>query len=100
LSTSLSTIKTIELPAMVLATGAAAGVAADALSKANKSLGIWDESGNNVYHKKSGNVGIGITCANALTNKLEVNGNINIPTGSTYRINENPLSYSDLIAVM
>jgi len=53
-----------------------------------------------VYHKKSGNVGIGITCANALTNKLEVNGNINIPTGSTYRINENPLSYSDLIAVM
>jgi hypothetical protein len=28
--------------------------------------------------------------------KLEVNGNINIPTGSTFRINNVPFSYSDL----
>jgi hypothetical protein len=65
-------------------------------TKADKSLGIWDENGNDVYHKKSGNVGIGTTFGSVLTNKLEVNGNINIPTGSSFRINNEPLSYSDL----
>ncbi len=46
--------------------------------------------------KKSGNVGIGITFADTLNNKLEVNGNINIPTGSTFRINNEPFNYSHL----
>jgi hypothetical protein len=97
LTSDLLFLNTTILSAMVIATGAAAGVAGDALLKANKSLGIWDESGVNVYHKKSGNVGIGITFADPLTNKLEVDGNVNIPTGSTYRINNIPLSYSDLV---
>ena len=72
------------------------GKAVSANTKADKSLGIWDESGNNVYHKKSGNVGIGITFAGLLNNKLEVNGNINIPLSSNYKINNQPLNYSHL----
>jgi len=91
LTSDLLFLNTTTLPLMVLATGAAASVAADAFLEANKSLGIWDEDGNNVYHKKSGNVGIGITFADPLTNRLEVNADINIPTGSTYRINNIPL---------
>lgn len=70
--------------------------AADALTKANRALDIWDYSGDNVYHKKSGNVGIGTTFGSVLTNKLEVGGNINIPTGSTFRINNEPFNYSHL----
>jgi len=70
--------------------------AADALTKANRALGIWDYSGDNVYHKKTGNVGIGTTFGSVLTNKLEVNGNINIPTGSTFRIGDEPFNYSHL----
>ena len=93
---SISTIQFVELPLLSASIVTAAGVAADALVKANRSLDIWDESGNNVYHKKSGNVGIGITFAGLLNNKLEVNGNINIPTGSTFRIGNVPFSYSDL----
>lgn len=49
---SISTIQFVEIPALGVAIGLADGIAVDALSKANKSLGIWDESGNNVYHKK------------------------------------------------
>jgi hypothetical protein len=71
--------------------------AADALTKANRALDIWDYSGDNVYHKKSGNVGIGTTFGSVLNNnKLEVNGNINIPTGSKYKINNVNLEFSDL----
>ena len=91
LTSDLLFLNTTTLPLMVVATGTAGGVAADALVKANRSLDIWEESGNNVYHKKSGNVGIGITFADPLTNKLEVNGDINIPIGSSYRINNIPL---------
>ncbi len=43
--------------------------------------------------KNNGNVGIGITNP---ANKLEVNGHINIPTGSTFRINNQPLNYTHL----
>ena len=70
--------------------------AADALTKANRALDIWDYSGDNTYNKKSGNVGIGTTFGSTLTNKLEVQGNINIPTGSTFRINNEPFNYSHL----
>jgi hypothetical protein len=96
LSGAFSTFNTITLPLIFTNIGIADGLAGDALSKANKSLGIWDESGNNTYNKKSGNVGIGKTFGSVLNNKLEVNGNINIPTGSTYRINNEPFNYSHL----
>ncbi len=97
---SISTIQFVELPVLSASIVTAAGVAADALVKANKSLGIWDESGNNVYHKKSGNVGIGITFADTLNNKLEVNGNINIPLSSNYKIGNQPLNYSHLAGTL
>jgi hypothetical protein len=94
---SISFIQFTELPAIGTAIAAAAGVAGDALGKANKSLGIWDEDGNNTYNMKSGNVAIGILPKGTLlNNKLEVNGSINIPTNSKYKINNVPLSYSDL----
>lgn len=94
---SISTIQFVELPAIGTTIAGVAGVAGDALGKANKSLGIWDEDANNTYNMKTGNVGIGILPKGTiLNNKLEVNGNINIPTGSTFRINNVPLSYSDL----
>jgi len=93
---SISTIQFVELPLLSASIVTAGGVAADALVKANRSLGIWDENGNDVYHKKSGNVGIGTTFGSVLNNKLEVNGNINIPTGSTFRINNEPFNYSHL----
>ena len=93
---SISTIQFVELPVLSASIVTAAGVAADALVKANRSLDIWEESGNNVYHKKSGNVGIGITYDGLLTNKLEVNGNINIPLSSNYKIGNQPLNYSHL----
>ena len=93
---SISTIQFVELPVLSASIVTAAGVAADALVKANRSLDIWEESGNNVYHKKSGNVGIGITFADTLNNKLEVNGNINIPLSSNYKIGNQPLNYSHL----
>ncbi len=51
---SISTIQFVELPVLSASIVTAAGVAADALVKANRSLDIWEESGNNVYHKKSG----------------------------------------------
>jgi len=70
--------------------------AATANTKADKSLGIWDEDGNNTYNKKAGNVGIGTTFGSVLNNKLEVNGNINIPIGSTFRINNVNFGYSNL----
>jgi hypothetical protein len=93
---SISTIQFVELPVLSASIVTAGGVAADALVKANRSLDIWEESGNNVYHKKSGNVGIGITYDGLLTNKLEVNGNINIPLSSNYKIGNQPLNYSHL----
>jgi hypothetical protein len=94
-------LNTFTLPAMVSATSAAAVLAGDAEIKANKSLGIWDEDGNNTYNMKSGNVGIGILPKGTLlNNKLEVNGNINIPTGSTFRINNLPLNYSHLAGTL
>jgi hypothetical protein len=96
LSGAFSTFNTITLPLIFTNIGIADGLAADALSKANKSLGIWDESVNNTYNKKSGNVGIGATFGGVLNNKLEVVGNINIPTGNTYRINDEPFNYSHL----
>jgi hypothetical protein len=96
IESSITAIQFVELPAIGVSIGLVSGVANDALSKANKSLGIWDESGNNVYHKKSGNVGIGTTFGSVLNNKLEVNGNINIPTGSTFRINNEPFNYTHL----
>ena len=89
-------LNTFTLPAMVSATSAAAVLAGDSELKANKSLGIWDTSGDNVYHKKSGNVGIGTTFSSVLNNKLEVNGNINIPTGSTFRIGDEAFNYTHL----
>ncbi len=97
---SISTIQFVELPLLSGAIGTAGGVAGDALVKANRSLDIWEESGNNVYHKKSGNVGIGITYDGLLTNKLEVNGNINIPLSSNYKINNQPLNYSHLAGTL
>ena len=93
----ISLIQFTELPAIVSSIAAVGGVAGDALSKANKSLGIWDEDGNNTYNMKSGNVAIGILPKGTLlNNKLEVNGSINIPTGSSFKINNAPFSYSDL----
>jgi hypothetical protein len=65
-------------------------------TKADKSLGIWDEDGNNTYNKKTGNVGIGTSFGSTLNNRLECNGNINIPTGSTFRINNVNFGYSNL----
>jgi hypothetical protein len=46
----------------------------------------------------TGNVGIGT--ATAINNKLEVNGNINIPLGSTYKINSRDLAFSNLIGIV
>ena len=46
----------------------------------------------------TGNVGIGT--ATAINNKLEVNGNINIPSGSTYKINSRDLAFSNLIGIV
>ena len=90
-------IQFTEIPALSGAISAVAGVAGDALGKANKSLGIWDEDGNNTYNMKSGNVGIGILPKGTLlNNKLEVAGSVNIPTGSKYKINNVDLSYNDL----
>lgn len=90
-------IQFTEIPALSGAISATAGIAGDALVKANKSLGIWDEDGNNTYNMKSGNVAIGILPKGTLlNNKLEVNGSINIPTGFKYKVNNVPLSYSDL----
>ena len=90
-------IQFTEIPALSGAISAVAGVAGDALVKANKSLGIWDEDGNNTYNMKSGNVAIGILPKGTiLNNKLEVNGSINIPSGSKYKINNVDLSYNDL----
>ena len=91
ITSDLLYLNSTTLPTMAIAISGASGTAASALVKANKSLDIWDEDGNNVYHKKSGNVGIGITFSTPLTNKLEVNGDINIPTGSSYKVNNVPL---------
>jgi hypothetical protein len=51
------------------------------------------DGATNIYYN-AGNVGIGTI--SGITNKLEVNGNINIPTGSTFRINNQPLNYTHL----
>ena len=88
------------LVAVGLLIGYADATAVDAETKADKSLGIWDENANDVYHKKTGNVGIGTTFGSVLHNKLEVIGNINIPTGSTFRINNLPLNYSHLAGTL
>lgn len=92
----ISSIQFIQLPALTGVVSTIGGIAGDAEIKANRALGIWDEDGNNVYHKKSGNVGIGTTFGSVLTNKLEVNGNINIPIGSTFRIGDEPFNYTHL----
>ena len=65
-------------------------------NKADRLLDIWEDSGNNVYHKKSGNVGIGTGFGSTLNNRLEVNGNINITNGNKYKINGYNLAYSNL----
>jgi hypothetical protein len=100
IDSTISSIEFIQLPALGTALTALIGatdvIAVDARNKANRALDIWDYSGDNVYHKKSGNVGIGTTFGSVLNNKLEVNGNINIPTGSTFRINNEPFNYSHL----
>jgi len=93
---SISAIQFVELPLLTSAIGATDVIAVDARNKANRALDIWDYSGDNVYHKKAGNVGIGTTFGSVLTNKLEVNGNINIPLSSNYKINNEPLNYSHL----
>ena len=68
--------------------------------KADRLLDIWEDSGNNVYHKKSGNVGIGTGFGSVLNNRLEVNGNINISNGNKYKINGFNLAYSNLDGVI
>ncbi len=47
----------------------------------------------NIYYN-TGNVGIGVTTA--ISNKLEVGGNLNISAGSKYKINNVNLAFSDL----
>ena len=100
IDSTISSIEFVQLPALGTALTALIGatdvIAVDARNKANRALDIWDYSGDNVYHKKSGNVGIGTTFGSTLTNKLEVQGNINIPTGSTFRINNVNFGYSNL----
>jgi hypothetical protein len=96
IDSSISAIQFVQIPALGVLIGTADGIAVDARNKANRALDIWDYSGDNVYHKKAGNVGIGTTFGSTLTNKLEVQGNINIPTGSTFRINNEPFNYTHL----
>jgi hypothetical protein len=96
IDSSISAIQFVQIPALGVLIGTADGIAVDARNKANRALDIWDYSGDNVYHKKAGNVGIGNTFGSTLTNKLEVQGNINIPTGSTFRIGDEPFNYSHL----
>ena len=100
IDSTISSIEFVQLPALGTALTALIGatdvIAVDARNKANRALDIWDYSGDNTYNKKTGNVGIGTTFGSVLTNKLEVNGNINIPTGSTFRINNVNFGYSNL----
>jgi hypothetical protein len=96
IDSAISAIQFVELPLLTSAIGATDVIAVDARNKANRALDIWDYSGDNVYHKKAGNVGIGTTFGSVLTNKLEVAGNINIPTGSTFRIGDEPFNYTHL----
>ena len=66
-------------------------------NKADRLLLMWDDSGNNVYFMKSGNLAIGILPkGTVLNNKLEVSGNINITNGNTYKINNVNFGYSNL----
>jgi len=51
----------------------------------------------NIYYN-TGNVGIGTI--SGINNRLEVNGNINIPLSSNYRINNQPLNYSHLAGTL
>ena len=51
------------------------------------------DGGNNIYYNL-GNVGIGTN--NSITNRLEVNGSINIPTSSKYKIGGYNLAYSNI----
>jgi len=80
--------------------GTAQITASSANTKADTALTLWNKgTGNytdNIYHLKSGNVGIGTNINTVLNNKLEVNGSINITTGNTYKINNVDFSYSDL----
>ena len=92
----ISSIQFIQLPALTGVVSTIGGIAGDAEIKANRALGIWDYSGDNVYHKKTGNVGIGTTFGSVLTNKLEIGGNLNISAGSKYKINNVDLAFSDL----
>jgi hypothetical protein len=68
IDSTISAIQFVELPAIVVSIGLVSGVANDAKTKAEKALSIWDESGDNVYHKKVGNVGIGTTFGSVLSN--------------------------------
>jgi hypothetical protein len=52
---------------------------------------------NNIYYN-AGNVGIGTN--NSITNRLEVNGSINIPNQSTYKIDNRNLAFSNLIGIV
>ena len=56
--------------------------------------GNWTTSGNNIYYT-DGNVGIG---TNNPTEKLDVAGNVNISSGSKYKIDGRNLSISDLVS--
>jgi len=61
IDSSISAIQFVQIPALGVLIGTADGIAVDARNKANRALDIWDYSGDNVYHKKAGNVGIGTT---------------------------------------
>lgn len=66
-------------------------------NKADRLLLMWDDSGNNVYFMKSGNLAIGILPkGTVLNNKIEVSGNINLASGNTYKINNVNFGYSNL----
>ena len=96
----------ISLPAaysLPIATGSVlGGVMVDTTTIAVNATGVisaikpskWTtESINNIFYN-TGNVGIGKTTA--LTNKLEVVGNLNISSGSKYKIGDVNLAFGDL----
>ena len=84
--------------------GTAQTTASSANTKADTALTLWNKGTgnyvNNIYHLKSGNVGIGTNTDTILNNKLEVNGSINIATGNKYKINNVDISYSQLAGTM
>jgi hypothetical protein len=55
----------------------------------------WTTTGTHIYYN-TGSVLINHTTANIAPYKLDVNGNVNISSGSKYKIGGSDLSYSDL----